>query len=156
MISKGYYLLGLFLLLLLHDGFGQTGKMTLRKVPLGGVEFVKGGQVLTLRGAMQQMEEVPEAYKLMKKAKNQADFATILGFAGGFMAGWPVGTAIGGGDPDWALAAAGAGLFFLSLPIQLKFKKTATKAIGIYNQDKGFSSIKLQLAPGRVGWVVRF
>lgn len=28
----------------------------------------------------------------------------ILSYAGGFMIGWPIGTAIGGGKPAWALA----------------------------------------------------
>lgn len=58
----------------------------------------------------------------------------ILGYAGGFMIGWPLGTAIGGGEPNWALAGIGAGLVVLSIPLSSSAKKKTIKAIELYNQ----------------------
>lgn len=43
----------------------------------------------------------------------------VLGFMGGACIGWPLGTAIGGGDPQWAIAGIGAGLIAIGLPLSI-------------------------------------
>lgn len=43
----------------------------------------------------------------------------VLGFMGGGCIGWPLGTAIGGGDPQWAIAGIGAGLIAIGLPLSI-------------------------------------
>ena len=35
---------------------------------------------------------------------------------GGFLIGWPLGTALAGGDPNWTLAAIGAGCVAIAIP----------------------------------------
>ncbi|MFN4246647.1 MAG: hypothetical protein ACK4EY_02930 [Flavipsychrobacter sp.] len=45
--------------------------------------------------------------------------AQILGGIGGGLIGWPVGTYIGGGDPEWTLAAIGGGLVAIAVPLAL-------------------------------------
>lgn len=62
----------------------------------------------------------------------------IFSYAGGFMIGWPIGTAIGGGDPNWGIAAAGVGCVLLSIPLANGYKKNAKEAVSIYNN--GFIS----------------
>lgn len=59
--------------------------------------------------------------------------ANVLAFAGGFMVGWPVGTAIGGGDPNWGLAAVGGGLLLATIPLVNGFNKNAIAAVELYN-----------------------
>ncbi|HEY0059795.1 MAG TPA: hypothetical protein VGB56_11735 [Flavisolibacter sp.] len=85
----------------------------------------------------QQLTEVtatnPEAHKLMRKARTNATVAGVLGFAGGFLIGFPVGTAIGGGKPNWGLAGAGAGLLLTSVPFSLSYARKAKEAVNIYN-----------------------
>lgn len=43
----------------------------------------------------------------------------ILAVIGGALIGWPLGTAIGGGDPEWVLAAAGAGVLAIAIPLAI-------------------------------------
>lgn len=85
----------------------------------------------------QQMVEVtasnPEAHRLMRKARTNATVAGILGFAGGFFIGYPIGTAIGGGKPNWGLAAAGAGLLLTSAPFSVSYSRNAKNAMNVYN-----------------------
>ena len=47
----------------------------------------------------------------------------LLGGIGGFLVGWTLGTALGGGDPDWTVAGVGAGFIALSIPFAIKVKK---------------------------------
>lgn len=47
----------------------------------------------------------------------------IFGFAGGALIGWPLGTAIAGGDPDWYLAGIGAGLAGVAIVFEVLGKK---------------------------------
>jgi len=75
----------------------------------------------------------PEAYKEMKIAKSNSDFAMILSAGGGFMIGWTLGTALGGGEPQWALAGVGVGLLVLTIPLMSGYKKHAKNAVDIYN-----------------------
>lgn len=62
----------------------------------------------------------PEAYEEFKKAKKNLGGASVL-------IDWPVGSAIGGGDPQWGLAAGGAALTLLSVPLATGFNRHAEK-----------------------------
>lgn len=64
-----------------------------------GVKFTQNGRLLKPREVLNIMQGDDEAYAAFKKAKSNYDGATVLGVVGGFMVGWPIGTAIGGGDP---------------------------------------------------------
>lgn len=98
-----------------------------------GTKFVSGGRVLKPKDVLELMRSNEEAYPIFKKAKSNYDAAGVLGFIGGFMVGWPVGTAIGGGDPQWGLAAGGAAIILCSIPLSVSFKKHAERAVSIYN-----------------------
>jgi hypothetical protein len=64
-----------------------------------GTKFISNGRVLKPRDVLQLMRSDQEAYPVFRKAKSNYDAAGVLGFIGGFLVGWPLGTAIGGGDP---------------------------------------------------------
>lgn len=49
--------------------------------------------------------------------------------------GWPLGTALGGGEPEWAMAGAGAVVVLAAIPLTSAFRKHAQKAISIYNGE---------------------
>ena len=53
------------------------------------------------------MKENTKALALIQSAKTNQTWAMLLGTAGGALVGFPIGTAIGGGNPEWALAGAG-------------------------------------------------
>ena len=84
---------------------------------------------------MQITHNNPEAYSYMQKAQSNYVGASIFGFTGGFFIGWPVGTAIAGGDAKWVLAGIGAGLVLMAIPMAVGYKRNVTKAVEIYNRD---------------------
>ena len=47
----------------------------------------------------------------------------VFGFSGGALIGWPLGTAIAGGDPVWYLAGIGAGLIGVGVLFEILGKK---------------------------------
>ena len=98
-----------------------------------GVIFVQNGRNLTPRSLLEITKSNDEAYKEMKIAKNNYDAGQVFGMVGGFMVGWPIGTAVAGGNPNWTLAAAGAGLIIISIPFSSAYSKHAKKAVNIYN-----------------------
>jgi hypothetical protein len=114
----------------------------------GGVKFSQSGRALRPRDVLQTMESNADAHEAFTKAKTNLDMATVFGGVGGFMIGWPLGTAIAGGDPQWGLVAAGAGLALMSIPFSSYFKKHATNAVEIYNGD-----VSVRAKPLRVDWM---
>ncbi len=81
------------------------------------------------------METNPQAHATFKKAKTNFDAAGVLGFAGGFLIAFPIGTAIGGGNPEWGLAAGGVGLLLAAIPFNSAFKNHALNALDLYNNN---------------------
>ncbi|MEZ5017166.1 MAG: hypothetical protein R2800_08950 [Flavipsychrobacter sp.] len=45
--------------------------------------------------------------------------AYVFGAAGGALIGYPLGTALGGGDPEWLLAGIGAGCLAIAIPLSI-------------------------------------
>jgi len=101
----------------------------------GGVKFWQDGKYLKPKEVLHMMETNQAAYDAFKKAKSNLDVASVVGFAGGFMVGWPLGAAVAGGEPQWGLAGAGAAVILLSIPFSSAFKKHATRAVEIYNGE---------------------
>jgi hypothetical protein len=69
----------------------------------------------------------------MKIARSSHTMGSILGFTGGFLAGYQLGTLIRGGQPNWLVAGVGVGLIGLSLPLSSGYTRHAKKAVAIYN-----------------------
>ena len=100
-----------------------------------------------------------DALAIATKAKSNYGAGSVVGFIGGFLIGWPIGTAIGGGEPEWGLLAAGVGITAISIPIMSSAKKKMTEAVNIYNSGlKSTSSTRLNFkASGNVvGFVLKF
>ncbi|MBA3283531.1 MAG: hypothetical protein H0U27_00535 [Nitrosopumilus sp.] len=97
--------------------------------------YMYQGNKITLKELSNITKSNPQAHKEIKMARSNAAGAQMFGSIGGFMIGWPLGAAIGGGDPNWALAGIGFGVAFISIPFALKANKHAKNAVGIYNRD---------------------
>jgi len=102
----------------------------------GGYKFEQDGKMLNPKAMLKIMEEDQEALIYMKKAKTNSDLSMVIGFTGGFLIGWPIGTAIGGGDPNWVLAGVGAGLLVLAIPVSKAYNTNALKAVELYNTSQ--------------------
>lgn len=117
------------------NAIAQTGDITMKK----GGKFESDGRTLKPREVLTLMESNEQAHATFRKAKSNYDAGQTFGFIGGFLVGWPLGTAIGGGDPQWGLAAAGGALILASIPFQSAFKKHAHAAVELYNAQPGAS-----------------
>ncbi len=114
--------------------FGQSVNDTISmQKGFGGYRFYQGERLLIMKQLVNIMKPDEQAYKEIKAAQSTNTLATILGGAAGFMIGWPIGTALGGGEPNWTMAAVGAGLIVVSIPIIQKFNKQAKQAVQTWN-----------------------
>lgn len=98
-----------------------------------GTVFTQYGKVLKVNQLLDITKSNPEAYAKMKIAKTNNGAATVFAIAGGFLIGWPLGTAMGGGEPNWVLAGVGAGLVAICIPFSIGYTKNAKEAVRIYN-----------------------
>lgn len=131
------YLLVIATLFFTIDSLAQNlnDSIEIRK-PLGTV-YYQHGKRITHRQIVEITKKNEAAYDEMKIARNYYTFGNIFGAAGGFFVGWPLGSALAGGEPDWSLAAIGAGLIMVSIPFSISYSKHTKKAVTIYN--KGLS-----------------
>lgn len=114
--------------------FAHAQKIESKKM-FGGYKYTQNGKTLTMGNLVSTMKTNPEAYRLIKKANTNQIVATIIGAAGGGLTGWPLGAAVGGGDPNWALAGIGAGLVAVSIPFATTSNKKAREAVEVYNSS---------------------
>ena len=143
--------------------FGQTStdSISMKKV-FGGYQFYQGAERLNMNRLVKAMEPNEQAYSQILSAQTTNILGSIVGLAGGFMVGWPIGTAIGGGEPNWTMAGIGAGLIIVSIPISQTFNKQAKQAVETYNgglQTSSFwdeNEIKLTIAGNGIGLTFLF
>jgi len=125
-------------------------------------KFYLHGQRLNPKQLLTTVQSNNEAFKIMKKAKSNYDISNVIGFVGGFMVGWPLGTAIAGGDANWALAGLGAGIIIITIPIVSSANKKAKEAINIYNTNlrsishNRYFNIHIETTQNGVGMILRF
>lgn len=110
----------------------RTDSVEMRKV-FGGYQFYHEGKQLKIKQLEELLKPNELAYRQIRSSRSSRTISAILGYAGGFMIGWPLGTAIAGGKPNWVLAGAGAGLAAISIPIGASANKKMKNAVSIYN-----------------------
>jgi len=141
--------------------FAQHDSIIATKV-FAGYKFEQSGVLLNGKALLRSMEIDQEAYAMLKKAKTNSDIATVFGFAGGLMLGWPLGTAIAGGDPNWLLAGIGAGCLAIGIPLSMSASKGMLRAVDIYNSNLNGTYfeqgllLKLGLTAHGIGMTVDF
>jgi hypothetical protein len=113
----------------------REGDIIMQKT-FGGVKFYQDTRLLKPKEVLATMEPNTEAFNAFKKAKSNYDAANVFGFIGGFMIGWPLGTAVAGGDPEWGIAAGGAAFALIAIPLTSSFKKHAKNAVDLYNNGE--------------------
>ncbi|HZY80311.1 MAG TPA: hypothetical protein VFE50_12355 [Cyclobacteriaceae bacterium] len=111
-------------------------------------QFRQDGRPLKPKQLMNIMSTNPEALQEMKIAKKNADAANVFGFIGGALIGWPLGTAAGGGKPNWGLAAAGVGVLLVAIPFGTSYTRHARTAVDIYNRDLKRSAARVRFRAG--------
>jgi len=131
----------LFLLLLIFcTSTMGAQQMEMVKKPLDAPDFYQNGKKYKMGELVLLMKPNYEAVDYMKKARTNYTFSQIFAFTGAGLVGYPIGTSLGGGDPQWAIAIAGGGIMALSIPFLVATNKNSTKAVESYN--KGFGKSK--------------
>ncbi|MBL7870238.1 MAG: hypothetical protein JNM78_01400 [Cyclobacteriaceae bacterium] len=102
----------------------------------GGVRYEMDTLVLSPKQVLEVLKDNPVSFEEFKRAKLNYNVAGVLGFVGGVLIGFPIGTAMVGGDPEWGLAAGGVGLLLASIPFNRAYKGRAFGAIELYNKKE--------------------
>lgn len=131
---KKFSVLIALVLITLATSFGQelNDSIVIEKV-FGGYQFSQNEKILDFSQLSEKVKPNEFAFNEIKAAKSKTILATIIGGAGGFLVGYPLGTALAGGEPNWTMAAIGAGLIVVTIPIGQKANKQAKNAVEIYN-----------------------
>jgi len=112
--------------------FCNAQKIDIEKV-FGGYKYTQNDELMSLGDLASVIESNTKAFELIKKGRTNRSFAAILGFAGGGLIGWTIGTAVAGGKANWALAGVGAGLVIIGIPISSSANKKINQAVELYN-----------------------
>lgn len=138
----------------------QTDEGPIEISPTQKNAYLMNGEYLDTDALKTTMASNPVSMAYMRKADVNSGFATAFSIAGGLLAGIPVGQALGGGDPNWALAGIGVGLFLVALPLEGAHNKNVRAAVEEYNSglDRTSSRVQLQLglSPHGVGFTMKF
>lgn len=131
---KNILTLILLITISLTKSFAQTNSEPITTKKKGGeIQFYQGDEKLNLREVKSIFESNELAYQQIKKAKTTYTWAYISSVCGGGLIGYPLGTALAGGDPEWALLGAGVGLVTISILITRSYNKKAKLALETYN-----------------------
>jgi hypothetical protein len=115
------------------------------------IEIIKAGvgykykfkdQLLTLNSLGELIGQNTDAAAYFNKAKGTSGFTSVLGYAGGFLIGYPIGTALGGGKPMWGLVAVGCGLVAIVIPIASSADRNLLRAVRAYNEGKPVAKVQ--------------
>ncbi len=124
-----------FLAISMSFTFGQTASDTISLVKgPGGMRFYKDWHEITMNQLIMKIKPNDKAYQLLNSARSSYTWGSILAYSGGFLIGYPIGAAISGKKPVWAMAGIGAGLVLLSIPIYRNYIKKTEQAIDTYNR----------------------
>lgn len=100
-----------------------------------GNKFFKGDTIYSINSVLEELAASEDPYNLMLNAKKDFVFAQILGATGGLLIGFPIGTSLTGGEPNWTMARIGVGIALISIPISINFKKKANQALREFNSS---------------------
>ena len=79
------------------------------------------------------MEKDSEEFELMSSGKSTGGLVTVLSTIGGGLIGWPLGTYLGGGEPNWNIALIGGALVVISIPFAIGADNDIKKAVEMHN-----------------------
>lgn len=124
--------------------------------------YYVGDRKLSEKELKNMLGSNPMSKKEYRAAKGSESTASFFASIGGFMIGWPIGTYLGGGEPNWAMAGAGLVILMPGLMADSSRKKHMRNAISIFNS--GFSvndaggdmRFAMMLLPGSLEMVYRF
>jgi len=134
-MRKFYCLLvaGMLLTGILNQASAQNmDEIVVIRKSFGHAYFLSGRQ-LSKNELLYVLDSHPEAKNELRIGYRNKLPASILSYAGGFLIGYPIGSQIAGGEPNWKMGGVGAGLLALSIPFTVAINKRELQAISLYN-----------------------
>jgi len=125
----------ILLLLLILSGFSVLGQTKVDYISKIKYSYYQNGSVLNTNDLLMAVKGNEQAYKKIKAARDNKIYANLLSIPGGFLIGYPIGTAIAGGAPNWLLAGIGVGIIALTIPISIIANKQISEGVSIYNNS---------------------
>ncbi|MFA7326921.1 MAG: hypothetical protein WC121_09670 [Candidatus Kapaibacterium sp.] len=104
-----------------------------------GSLYTYEGKPINIRQIMSLMEKNSEEYELVSSAKSTAAFTNVMGFIGGALIGWPIGTYLGGGEPNWTLAAVGGAIVVINIPLAIGAQNKLTEGVRLHNEKQALT-----------------
>ena len=152
-----------FLVVCLTYSYGQTSSDTISvKKVTGGYRYYQGVKQLEKNELAGVLKSNGQAANQLQSAQSTYAAAMIFSYTGGFLVGWPVGTALGGGKPEWILAGVGAGLIAIAIPMSRSYNKKVKLAVDTYNNGLKTSSfrnnteLRLSMTGNGIGLTLKF
>lgn len=102
---------------------------------MGSYIYFQHGNRLNMNDIKTIMKSNAAANSKIHRAQTNYAFSSIFGFSGGFLVGYPIGSALAGKDANWALAGIGAGLIAISIPFSTAYSRHTKSAVDIYNRN---------------------
>ncbi len=121
-----------------------------------GARFFHNEQPIAMSDLIEISEGRLSSNALFRKANNRHDFARFSQAAGAFLILYPIVNQAIGREPNWNMVYIGAGLWGLSIPIELSSRHLATQAVMLYNKQSKQEGIKLDIDPLRFRIALRF
>lgn len=127
-----------------------------------GTIYLQRGQNLSMGGLLYITKDNPAAFAEMKKAQNKYTLSFLSGCIGGACVGYPVGTALGGGEPNWNFVFAGAAIIGMSIAFEHSFNVHATRGARLHNsslnggQSKEPACLHFNMSPGNIRLLYHF
>ncbi len=138
-----------------------SDSISIKKV-FGGYQFYQGDEILNMNQITATLNSNELALKQLKSARVSSIIAYIFTYAGGYLVGWTIGTALRGDDPEWIMAGMGAGLIAVGIPFNLLYINKVKQAVDTYNggyKKTSFwdnSELKLSYTANGVGLTLNF
>src|SRR4051812_32849977 len=104
---KKILILVMFIIACTSSFFAQTTDSITIKKAFGGYQFYQNDKRLRMSELVETIKTNEQAFQHIKPARLNNTLATIMAGAGGFMVGWQLGAAVGGGNPNWTTAGIG-------------------------------------------------
>jgi len=104
-----------------------------------GSRYTYQGKQINMNQMLSLMEKDSEEFELMSSGKSTGGLVTVLSTIGGGLIGWPLGTHIGGGEPNWTLAYIGGALVVISIPFAIGADNNIKKAVEMHNEKQALT-----------------
>ncbi|PKL78657.1 MAG: hypothetical protein CVV25_10735 [Ignavibacteriae bacterium HGW-Ignavibacteriae-4] len=98
-----------------------------------GSRYTYQGKQINMNQMLSLMEKDSEEFELMSSGKSTGGLVTVLSTIGGGLIGWPLGTYLGGGEPNWNIALIGGAFVVISIPFAIGADNDIKKAVEMHN-----------------------